>query len=270
MLFCWLGEGVPGLLAASLLVALGDAFRSGADQALLYRTCVAVGREGEFQRIEARAEAIDLAALVVLVLLGGVIVQHGGFILGWIAETVLCAAGLLIAYAMVEPPSALDMLGQGERAGDIPRIEYRRLAGAVVPAALVGGAASATAFLAQTALADPFTITLLVAAFTAAEAVGSAFAARLPNASARTQIRLASFGVIFSTAAIVEPAMLGIVAIAVAFLAGVAQPLRAVSIQRLSTDDIRARAASAASACDMIVTALLLPVAGVWAGRRKP
>src|SRR5262245_16229435 len=47
MLCCWLGQGVPGLLAASLLVALGDAFRSGADQALLFRTCVAMGRTAE-------------------------------------------------------------------------------------------------------------------------------------------------------------------------------------------------------------------------------
>ena len=36
MVMCWLGEGIPGLLSAILLVAIGDAFRSGADQALLY------------------------------------------------------------------------------------------------------------------------------------------------------------------------------------------------------------------------------------------
>jgi hypothetical protein len=35
ILVFWLGQGVTGLLLATLLVALGDAFRSGADQALL-------------------------------------------------------------------------------------------------------------------------------------------------------------------------------------------------------------------------------------------
>ena len=30
MLICWLGSGVPGLLAASVVVAAGDAVRSGA------------------------------------------------------------------------------------------------------------------------------------------------------------------------------------------------------------------------------------------------
>ena len=54
MICCWLADGIPGLVAACLLVAVADAFRSGADQALLYRTCVAIGREPEFQRIEAR------------------------------------------------------------------------------------------------------------------------------------------------------------------------------------------------------------------------
>src|SRR5688572_18769956 len=49
MLWCWLGEGISGLLVASVLVAIGDAFRSGACQALLYRSCVALGREDRFQ-----------------------------------------------------------------------------------------------------------------------------------------------------------------------------------------------------------------------------
>ena len=35
MVMCWLGEGVPGLLVAVLLVAVGDAFRSGAGRARL-------------------------------------------------------------------------------------------------------------------------------------------------------------------------------------------------------------------------------------------
>ena len=44
MLCCWLADGIAGLVGACLLVAVADAFRSGADQALLYRSCIAVGR----------------------------------------------------------------------------------------------------------------------------------------------------------------------------------------------------------------------------------
>ena len=31
MLLAWLGTGIPGVLASSLVIAAGDAFRSGAD-----------------------------------------------------------------------------------------------------------------------------------------------------------------------------------------------------------------------------------------------
>ena len=56
MLLCWLGQGLPGMLTANLLVALGDALRSGADQALLYRSCLALDCETDFQRIQADIE----------------------------------------------------------------------------------------------------------------------------------------------------------------------------------------------------------------------
>ena len=63
MLWCWLGEGVSGLVTASVLVALGDGFRSGANQALLYRTCLALDREDDFQQVEAKSEAVALGSL---------------------------------------------------------------------------------------------------------------------------------------------------------------------------------------------------------------
>lgn len=105
MLWCWLGRGIPGLLTASLIVALGDAFRSGADQALLYRSCRALDREADFQRIEASTRAATLVALVGLTIAGGVIVESVGFAVGWIAETAVAVVGLGIACAMVEPPA---------------------------------------------------------------------------------------------------------------------------------------------------------------------
>ena len=73
MVLCWLGEGVPGLLLASLCVALGDTFRSGADQALLYESCAAVGEEERFQQIEGRTHSLELIALVAMTVAGGVV-----------------------------------------------------------------------------------------------------------------------------------------------------------------------------------------------------
>src|SRR5262249_44450896 len=100
MLVCWLAEGAAGALAATVLVALGDTFRSGADQALLYRSCTALGRPSEFQKREAWANSLKLAALVGLTLAGGVIVRVWGFATGWQVEIAASAAGLLVAMAM--------------------------------------------------------------------------------------------------------------------------------------------------------------------------
>jgi len=270
MLACWLGEGVSGLVAASVLVALGDGFRSGADQALLYRTCLGLDREDDFQRVEARAEAIALGALVVLVLIGGAIVHAGGFALGWFAETMLCLLGLAIACAMAEPPAQLARTGEERSANDSTPIAYRSLAISIMPAALLGGAVSAASFLAQTTGANsPAHVTALVAVLTAAEAGGCALASRLPSATPNVQIQLAAFGAMLLMSAVAMPAALPPVALVLAFLAGVAQPLRAAAIQRLAADSIRARAASAASACDMAVSTIVLPLAGLWRSRRR-
>jgi hypothetical protein len=238
---------------------------------LLYRTCVALDRESHFQKIEARSEAVALGALVVLVLIGGAIVQTRGFALGWLAETMLCSVGFAIACAMVEPPAALEPTGGRDASGDgSSRDARRRLVLLMLPAALLGGAASAASFLAQTTGASsPMALTMLVAALTASEAAGCAMASRLPPASWRHQFAYAAFGVLLMVSAIADPLTLPFMALALAFLVGVVQPLRAAAIQRLASDDIRARAASAASACDMAVSTIVLPLAGMWRSRRR-
>jgi hypothetical protein len=63
------------------------------------------------------------------------------------------------------------------------------------------------------------------------------------------------------------PALLPAV-VALAFLLGLAHPLRAAAIQRLATDSVRARAASIASACDKACDTLALTLAG-FSGRRR-
>jgi len=150
MLACWLGHGIPGLIAASVLVALGDAFRSGARQALLYRSCVALHQEGAFQTIEARTDALERLALVGLVLAGGAIVETFGFVAGWIAETMLCTIGLVLACAMAEPPAA-PASTHADSPGTSAGLLTMRMALLILPAAALGAAASAGSFLVQTA-----------------------------------------------------------------------------------------------------------------------
>jgi len=270
MLLCWLGQGIPELLAASVLVALGDGFRSGADEALLYRSCVALNREADFQRIAARTRAVQISAMVGLVISGGIIVKAWGFGTGWLAETLLCATGLVLACSMVEPPVAAVLSephtppsGRAAAADGIVA-----LTALILPLALLGGLASATSFLAQTAGGrDPQSVTMLVAAITLAEAAGSVMAVRMPPSGVRTQIILASLGLSAVIAAAMWPVAFFTVVVALAFLSGVAHPLRAGALQRLAADTMRARAASIASACDKACATIALLVAGTWRRR---
>ena len=269
MICCWLAEGITGLIGACLLVAVADAFRSGADQALLYRTCIALGREPEFQRIEARARAIQVVALALLIVGGGAIVTTWGFTAGWLAETTLCAAGAAVAFAMIEPPSAEDE-AEGDAASVRANVPWRLVALLILPLAFLDAAGSTGSFLLQTTGdRSPASVTLLVALITLADAAGSALATRLPALGARMQLATALLGSLIVIAALLVPGALVPATLALSFGTGVLHPLRAAAIQRIASDGIRARAASAASACDMALSTLFLLLAGTLLSRRK-
>jgi len=269
MVLCWIGEGTPGLLSAILLVALGDALRSGADQALLYRSCVALDREPDFQTIEARSRSLQLVAMVAFILAGGAIVHMWGYAVGWLVETIISTIGLTIACAMTEPPAGIQESPSGTVSASDPDPSVGRwtmnggtLAILIAPASLMGAAASAAAFVAQTSGAtNPARNTMLVAIITLVEAAGSAVAARL-GATVTQQIALAGLGAATMAASFMLPAVFLPTVVTLSFLLGVIQPLRATGIQRLAADDVRARAASVASACDKAMATIALLCAG--------
>lgn len=268
MIWCWLAEGVPGLVAACLLVAVGDAFRSGADQALLYRTCLALNREGEFQKLEARSRAVHVIGLAALIVAGGAIVSRWGFAAGWIAEALLCTIGGAIAFAMVEPP-AHDDADEGDST-PLPKIPWRLAAAVVLPLAFLDAITQAGSFIMQTRGGSaPDEVTSIVALITLADAAGSTLAMRLPPVSLRAQIALAGGGALLAGIALVLPASLVPIAIALSFATGISHPLRAAAIQRMATDGMRARAASAANACDMALSTITLLITGRWLARRE-
>jgi MFS family permease len=276
ILLCLLGRGVPGVLAASLLVALGDALRSGADQALLYRTCLALDRETDFQRIQGQTYAWQAVALLIQVLAGGFIVQRWGFAAGWIVETILCAIGLGIACAMVEPPSASDtrsesvyLTADGDARPTLhPRGSSLRFMALMLPAAFVASGHTAIAFLVQTmGGSSAAQMTGLVAAIVLAEAIGSAIATRARDAGLRIQVAIGLFGALTLVIGLAVRPLLVPSAIVLSLLDGLAVPLRSVAIQRLALDAVRARAASLASADDMALKTIALPLAGSWRGR---
>jgi hypothetical protein len=278
MLLCWLGQGVPGLLAASLMVGLGDAFRSGADQALLYRTCLALERETDFQSIQGRTYAWQAGALFIQVLAGGLILKRLGFAAGWIVETVVCGIGLGIACAMIEPPHASkrrpDAACRKDGGEALPTLRLRvsilMLIALIVPAAFVATGHTVTTFLVQTmGGSDAEEMTWLVAAIVLAEAIGSAIAVGARDTGLRIQVAIGSSGVLVLVIGLAVPPLLVVSAVVLSLLDGLAMPLRSVAIQRLANDAVRARDASLASACDMALKTIALPLAGSWRGRPR-
>jgi MFS family permease len=266
MVCCWIGSGVAGVLAASLLVALGDAFRSGADHALLYRTCVAIDREHDYQPLEARYRAIQLVALVGLTLIGGAVVVTFGFAAGWIAETALCAVGAGLAWAMVEPPAAPVVRSSSSAAWPLTRGRISGAAlGVILAAGLVAALSSGAAFFVQTGGdATARGTTTIVALLTLIEAAGAALASRLPPTGLRTQLLLAFSSLAVVAVMIAAPGTAFAGVLALSLLLGVAEPLRDACVQRMATDGVRARAASLASACDKALMIASLPLAGWW------
>jgi predicted MFS family arabinose efflux permease len=269
MICCWLADGTFRLIGAVLLVAVADAFKSGADEALLYRTCLAIGRESEFQRIEARARAIQVVSLSLLIVAGGAIVTAWGFAAGWLAETLLCAAGGAIAFALIEPPASAED-PEEQASSTRARVPWKVVALLILPLAFLDAAGSTGSFLLQaTGDRSPAAVTLLIALITLADAAGSALATRLPAAGVRVQMGIAAVGFVLVTIALMFPGALIPATIALSFGTGVLHPLRAAAIQRLASDGVRARAASMASASDMAMSTLFLLLTGNWLARRN-
>jgi MFS family permease len=267
MLCCWLGAGIPELVVASVLVAIGDGFRSGADEALLFRSCAALGQEHRFLALQSRTHALEVCALVGLVAGGGLVATAWGFHAAWAAETLLCAIGGLCAWAMIEPPPASTPDGEREDQ-DATSVAWGRLIPLVLPVAFLGGAASAGSFIAQTSGGMTAAgLTILVALLTVAEATGAAVSLRVPAADGRGQLILAAIGALLACAGLAMPSLFHAAVVGLSFLEGIGEPLRTAAIQRAAHDGMRARAASTARACDMLFSTIALPLAGFWVKR---
>jgi hypothetical protein len=136
-------------------------------------------------------------------------------------------------------------------------------AAVILPLAFLDAMTSAGSFVMQTTSGSgPSKVTVIVALITLADAAGSTLAMRLPAAGLRAQAAIATCGAILAGVALTIPALLIPITIALSFATGVSHPMRATAIQRLASDGMRARAASAANACDMALSTAVLLLAG--------
>lgn len=264
MLCCWLAMDAIGVLLASILVAVGDALRSGADEALLYRSCAAVAGQAGFQRIQARATTITIVAHVALIVLGGLLVGALGYAAGWMAEVAFAAAGVVIAWRFVEPPPAPLTVHDKDRESEQRiggRASVRVMIALIAPVAWMGGLETIALFLTQTNGTEPVRLTVAVAVITMCEALGAAAATKL-KADTRLPIALAIASSLVFAAGLITPLGMVGAAMATSLCLGLAEPLRSAAIQRSCADDQRARAASLASACDKALAIIALPLAG--------
>lgn len=143
----------------------------------------------------------------------------------------------------------------------------------MLPGAVLDGLASVSAFLAQTSAgAEVAGVTALVAAMTVSEAFGAWVAPKLARVwrnDGRLHVLFPACGTAIVAVPVVASTGTAAAAVALACFPGLIHPLRAVALQPVAGDSVRARIASCASACDMACTTLGLLLAGAVAARRS-
>ncbi len=97
-------------LLAEVVIALGTALTSGADEALVYDSLVACGRGGEASRVFAHAQSWRLGGIVIGALGGSLLNELVGLRATVACQVIPMAAAAIVGLALVEPPRS------GERA----------------------------------------------------------------------------------------------------------------------------------------------------------
>lgn len=251
-MLAFLAADGPGLaLAAFVLNAVGDAFRSGAQEAWLFESCP----EGAFDRVYAAAQIWMLVAMTVLTLAGGLIADRFGYPVAWWLEISSAAAGLGLVGLMKEPARQL------ETAHEPSRVDWWRLVrvcpwGVVLAGASCMVASNAAAFAVKVSLAPagPAISAVLASALPLVEAIGASMVLRLP------------FGV--HGLALLAAGGLALVAwnpwaVLIPYMASGAVPaLKLAAINREARDADRASLDSLAGSAELVLGAGVRPLVG--------
>jgi MFS family permease len=225
-------------VAAMVTIAVGDAFRHGADEALLYRS----DPEG-FQRNLARAQSCTLLALVALTLLGGALATRWSYDLAWGVELGLSTVGLLLALRFPRL-QAVSEVGSRGRFG-----AWR----AILPATLIFATAAAAEFVVQASAPTPEVAAWRVSGILLAEALGAYLVSRW-------RLPLVWLPLLVGIGLLLRGPFFLLIFVA----AGMAPSLRSQLLQKVAGEEERAQILSAASTLDMLARMLVLPLAGRW------
>lgn len=103
------------LFADYMLWAVAQACRSGADQAIVFDSLKAAGREGEFSRIAGRGFALTMSAGLAGIVLGGFVAAWAGMAFTVQVSAVTPLAAMAMALLMREPKLAHERRGYLEQ-----------------------------------------------------------------------------------------------------------------------------------------------------------
>ena len=102
---------------AVFLAGIGKALYSGSQNALLYDSLLAVGRQGAFEKLLGRLSAIDFAGTIAAALSGSVLANIMGFEFNYIVSACSMGMALLFILSLKEPP--VRTAPEGESAGGL-------------------------------------------------------------------------------------------------------------------------------------------------------
>lgn len=222
--------------AAAIIIAVGDAFRHGADEALLYRS-----NPDGFQRNLARAQSLTLLALIFLTLAGGALATRYSYHLAWGLELGLSTLGLALAFHFPDHPPVAESESRGKF----------RAWWAILPATLIYAVAAGGEFIIQASAVNAEAAAWQVSGILLMESLGAAL-------SSRFRLHLSWLPLLIVVALVLRGPFLLLIFVA----AGMAPSLRSQMLQKAASEDERAQILSAASTIDMLARMLTLPLAG--------
>jgi len=89
---------------AVFLAGIGKALSSGSENALLYDSLIAEGKQGDFEKLLGRISTIDFIGSVLAALSGGVLANAVGYEFNYIVSVFSMCAAFLITLSLKEPP----------------------------------------------------------------------------------------------------------------------------------------------------------------------
>ncbi len=213
----------PGFALGFVLWGVGGSLGSGALEALVYDELEAEGRAGDYARIAGRAGTIEILAMLAATLLAAPAFAAGGYLLVGAASVAVKTLGAALALRLPDNRTdGTDDDGGGYwatlRSGVREAVRSRRVAGALLIAALVPGFSALDEYLpllARELGAVTGDVPLLYAVTALAMAGGSALAGRYASRGALATALTAA--AVLLAAGATAPHLAGMVAVSAAF-----------------------------------------------------